>query len=139
MTTDTLLGGACEQAPTVLVIDDDGATQHLLALLLGSAGYMLLRADSGEAGLALLDQARVDLVVLDLRLPGLDGFDVCVRIRERAGRQPPILVLTATTRPNGATTSIQVGADDYVAKPYAAGELLARIGALLRRPMVRAA
>ncbi len=139
MRMDRTPGCAGETAPTVLVIDDDGATQDLLTLLLGSAGYTLLRADSGEVGLAMLDQARVDLVVLDLRLPGLDGFDVCVRIRERAGRQPPILVLTATTRPNGATTSIQLGADDYVAKPYAAGELLARVARLLRRPTVRAA
>ena len=109
MRMDRTRGCAGGTPPTVLVIDDDGATQDLLALLLGSAGYTLLRADSGEAGLALLDQAPVDLVVLDLRLPGLDGFDVCVRIRERADRQPPILVLTATTRPNGATTSFQVG------------------------------
>ncbi len=139
MRMDRTRGCAGGTAPTVLVIDDDGATQDLLALLLSSAGYTLLHADSGEAGLAMLDQAPVDLVVLDLRLPGLDGFDVCVRIRERAGRQPPILVLTATTRPNGATTSFQLGADDYVAKPYAAGELLARIARLLRRPTVRAA
>jgi DNA-binding response OmpR family regulator len=118
----------------VLVIDDDRATQALLAVLLKPAGYTLLHALSGEAGLALLEQTAIDLVVLDLRLPGLDGFEVCGRIRARAGVQPAILVVTATAWPQGAVVSLQVGADDYLAKPYAAVELLARIAALLRRP-----
>jgi DNA-binding response OmpR family regulator len=134
MVIEALRGHTPPRAPTVLVIDDDRATQDLLAALLEPAGYTLLHALSGEAGLVLLERAAVDLVVLDLRLPGLDGFEVCARIRACGVVQPAILVVTATTRPQGVATILQVGADDYLAKPYAAAELLARIAVLLRRP-----
>ena len=134
MGTEALGGRTPQRALTVLVIDDDRATQELLGVLLERAGYALVHADSGEAGLALLEQATVDLIVLDLRLPGLDGFEVCVRIRARAAVQPAVLVVTATARPQGVATSLQLGADDYLAKPYAAAELLARIAVLLGQP-----
>ncbi len=119
-------------APTILLIEDDPATLELLCLIFSTAGYMTLQAASGGEGLTLLEQAEPDLIVLDLLLPDIDGWDVTTSIR-RSTASPPILVLTGTGRVNGAATSLHLGADDYLTKPFDTDELLVRAWVLLRR------
>ncbi len=120
-------------APTILVIEDHPGTLELLCLLFSTAGYMTLQAPSGGAGLTLLDHEGADLIVLDLLLPDMDGWDVTTSIRERSTASPPILVLTGTERVNGAATSLQLGADAYLMKPFDSDELLVHAWVLLRR------
>jgi DNA-binding response OmpR family regulator len=120
-------------APTILVIEDDPATLELLCLLFSTAGYMTLQAASGGAGLTLLEHEGANLVVLDLLLPDIDGWDVTTSIRKRSTASPLILVLTGTERVNGAATSLDLGADAYLTKPFDPDELLVRIHVLLRR------
>ncbi len=120
-------------APTILVIEDHPVTLELLCLLFSTAGYMTLQAPSGGAGLTLLDHEGADLIVLDLLLPDMDGWDVTTSIRKRSPASPPILVLTVTERVNGAATSLQLGADAYLTKPFDSDELLVHAWVLLRR------
>ena len=119
-------------APTILLIEDHPVTLELLCLLFSTAGYKTLQAASGGAGLACLEHERVDLVVLDLLLPDIDGWEVISRIRDRTPVTPAILVLTGTERVNAAATSLQLGADAYLTKPFEADELLTRAELLLR-------
>ena len=120
-------------APTILVIEDHPVTLELLCLLFSTAGYMTLQAPSGGAGLTLLDDEGADLIVLDLLLPDMDGWDVTTSIRKRSTASPPILVLTGTGRVNGAAMSFQLGADAYLTKPFDTDELLVHAWVLLRR------
>ncbi len=120
-------------APTILVIEDHPGTLELLCLLFSTAGYMTLQAASGGAGLTLLEHEGADLIVLDLLLPDMDGWEVTTSIRKRSPASPPILVLTGTERVNGAATSLELGADAYLTKPFDSDELLVRTHALLRR------
>ena len=120
-------------APTILVIEDHPVTLELLCLLFSTAGYMTLQAPSGGAGLALLEQTEPDLIVLDLLLPDMDGWDVISSIRKHSAASPPILVLTGDERVSGAATSLQLGADAYLTKPFDSDELLVRARVLLRR------
>jgi DNA-binding response OmpR family regulator len=118
-------------APTILVIEDDPGLLDVLSQFFTRAGYLPLLATSGVAGLALLEQEGADLIVLDLHLPDMDGWTITSRIHDRPTASPPILILTGSNREDGATTSLQLGADAYLTKPFVVDELLARVEVLL--------
>jgi two-component system response regulator MprA len=116
----------------VLVVDDDRAVREALRRALTLGGYEPQLADAGEQALELVAQSLPDAVVLDLGLPGIDGLEVCRRIR-LLGNRVPILVLTARDAVTDRIDGLDVGADDYMVKPFDVGELKARLRALLRR------
>jgi two-component system, OmpR family, response regulator MprA len=116
----------------LLVVDDDPDIRLSLRRALRCAGYSVTMAVHGAAALDCLARAPVDLIVLDVLMPMVDGFDTCRRLRER-GDATPILVLTAKDSIDDRVTGFEMGADDYLVKPFALRELLARVGALLRR------
>ncbi len=118
---------------TLLLVEDDPRIREALRLALTDEGYLVIEAGTGEQALAILasDEPEPDVVLLDLMLPGMDGLVVCARIRERGDL--PIIMVTARTGPNEVIAGLEAGADDYVTKPVDAGELGARIRALLRR------
>jgi two-component system response regulator MprA len=116
----------------ILVADDDRAIRESLERALGLEGYEVLTAADGEAAIAVIDEARPDLVVLDVMMPGLDGLTVCRVLRAQRNRLP-ILMLTARTETSDRVAGLDAGADDYLSKPFELDELLARIRALLRR------
>lgn len=115
----------------VLVIEDDEAISDLLRRGLTYEGYKVSVAQDGNSGLLMARDAPPDLVVLDLMLPGLDGLEVCRRLR--AADDVPILVLTARGTVSDRIAGLDSGADDYMVKPFSIDELLARVRALLRR------
>jgi DNA-binding response OmpR family regulator len=117
--------------PTILVIDDDYRYRELLELNLVRRGYGVALADCGLAGLNQLEQTDTSLVILDMRLPDMDGYEVCTHIRDYS--DVPIVMLTARAEEIHKVRGLRLGADDYVTKPFAADELLARIEAILRR------
>lgn len=117
----------------ILVVEDDAELSELVALHLRRAGYEVLQAGDGEAALARVRDDRCDLVVLDLMLPpGPDGLAICRSIRDRSAWLP-ILILTARGEEVDRIVGLELGADDYVTKPFSVRELVARVGALLRR------
>ena len=121
---------------TIAVIEDDETIRTLLQMLLRNAGFTSVRtAERGDTGLELVRRHKPDLVLLDLMLPGLDGLSVCRRIRETpALAQTRILMLTAKSEDADIVRGLELGADDYVTKPFSRSVLLARIQAVLRRP-----
>ena len=116
---------------TVLVVDDEAAIVRLLRDYLERAGFDVVTARDGEEALRLFSQRRPDLVILDLTLPKLDGLDVARSLR-RAG-DIPIIMLTARTEEADRVAGLELGADDYVTKPFSAREIVARVRAVLRR------
>jgi two-component system phosphate regulon response regulator PhoB len=119
---------------TILVIEDERDILDIVAYNLGRAGFEVLTAEDGLAGLDLARQRRPDLIVLDLMLPGLDGKDVCRRIRQGEDtREIPILMLTALVDETDRVVGFELGADDYLTKPFSPRELVLRIQAILRR------
>jgi len=121
-------------AKTILVIDDEPELVKLLDYNLTKAGYLVLSARDGEKGLAAARQHHPDLVVLDVMMPGLDGWEVCKKLRaEPATAAVPLLMLTAKAEEGDRVLGLELGADDYVTKPFGVNELLARVKALLRR------
>jgi DNA-binding response OmpR family regulator len=116
---------------TVVVVEDDPSIADLLDLYLRQAGYRVLLAPSGERGLELIAQHRPELVVLDIGLPGIDGLEVCRRIRAESAL--PILFLTARDAEVDRIVGLELGADDYVTKPFSPREVAARVKAILRR------
>jgi two-component system response regulator MprA len=116
----------------VLVVDDDPNVLRVMKRGLVYAGYQVDEADSGESALVSARERPPDLVVLDVMLPGLDGLEVCRRLRADSS-QLPILLLTARDRVPDRVAGLDAGADDYLVKPFAFDELLARVRALLRR------
>jgi two-component system response regulator MprA len=119
-------------AQRVLVVEDDPAIARVLELELGEAGYRVEVTVAGTDGLSAMERERPDLVVLDVRLPDMDGLTVCRQAR-RSGHDMPILMLTALDRVGDRVVGLDAGADDYLAKPFAIEELLARLRALQRR------
>lgn len=115
----------------VLVVDDDPKITQLLRRTLSLEGYKVQTADSGVAGLDAARSHEPDLVILDVLMPGMDGLEVCRRLR--ASSSTPILMLTAKDDVSDRVEGLDSGADDYVVKPFALEELLARVRALLRR------
>ena len=115
----------------ILLIEDDRRVRRTTALALADEGYEVLEAEDGETGLTMLTDKRPDLIVLDVMLPGRDGFEICREIRKTS--ELPIVFLTAKTDTVDVVVGLESGGDDYVTKPFAARELIARIRALLRR------
>ena len=116
----------------ILVIDDDKKTVDLVKLYLEKDGYRVLAAYDGLQALELARQKQADLIILDLMLPGMDGLDVC-RVLRGEGSKVPIIMLTAKTTETDKLIGLNLGADDYVTKPFSPRELLARVRAVLRR------
>ncbi|MDO8143603.1 MULTISPECIES: response regulator transcription factor [Isoptericola] len=118
----------------LLVVEDNEHVAGALVSVLGKHGYEVIRAADGATALAELNP-RTDLVLLDLALPDMDGFEVCRRIRKVA--DTPIIMVTARTQLDARVRGLELGADDYVTKPYDVREVLARIDAVLRRGRAR--
>jgi two-component system alkaline phosphatase synthesis response regulator PhoP len=116
---------------TVLVVDDERNIVELVRLYLEKEGYSVIAASDGEQALVQFDRADPDLVVLDLMLPKMDGFEVCRELRRRS--DVPILMLTARSEDVDAIVGLELGADDYVTKPFNPRALVARVKAILRR------
>ena len=121
--------------PRVLVVDDEEHITELVAMALGYNGFDTDRVDSGRQALDAIDRQRPDLVVLDVMLPDLDGFEVARRIRsaEGAGAHVPIIFLTARDATADKVEGLRIGSDDYVTKPFSIEELVERVRAVLRR------
>ncbi|MEJ5313951.1 MULTISPECIES: response regulator transcription factor [Anaerolinea] len=118
-------------APHILVVDDEPRYQHLLRVNLEAAGYLVSTASNGEEALEFISSRQPDLVILDVMMPHLDGFSTCERIRQFSS--VPIIMLTAKGEEQDRVKGLNVGADDYVVKPFSATELIARVRAVLRR------
>lgn len=116
----------------VLVVEDDRSIRRMLERTLAAEGYDVSGVSDGGGALAAIERAAPDLLVLDLGLPGLDGFAVCRRLRDK-GLALPILMLTARDAVDDRVAGLDAGADDYLVKPFAPKELSARVRALLRR------
>lgn len=120
----------------VLIVDDEPAILRFLRSGLGSQGYLAVEANTGQSALDAVRQQRADLVVLDLGLPDMDGLQVIRRIRE-GGAIPPIIVLSSRDDEAAKVAALDLGADDYVTKPFGIDELLARIRAAQRHRLQR--
>jgi two-component system alkaline phosphatase synthesis response regulator PhoP len=118
--------------PRVLLVEDEAGLRITLSDRLASEGYTVETAGDGEAGLARAATGRYDLIVLDVMLPRMNGFDVCRAVRQR-GVTTPILMLTARGQVVDKVVGLKLGADDYLTKPFETIELMARLEALLRR------
>lgn len=118
-------------AAHILVVDDEARYQHLVKVNLEAAGYIVTTASNGEEALEMVSSRSPDLVMLDVMMPRLDGFTTCERIRQFSS--VPIIMLTAKGEEQDRVKGLNVGADDYVVKPFSATELVARVRAVLRR------
>ncbi len=118
-------------AQKILIIEDEDGIVHLLNLYLKNEGFTVVIARDGADGLALHAREHPDLVILDIMLPAIDGFEVCKRIRTWS--KTPILMLTARSSENDRITGLDLGADDYLVKPFSPRELVSRVRAILRR------
>ena len=116
---------------TALVVEDDKSVSQLIRLYLAQAGYKVIAAEDGLNGLRMALEESPDIVLLDLNLPGMDGIDVCRNVREES--EVPIIMVTARVEENDRLTGLDLGADDYVSKPFSPRELVARVNAVLRR------
>jgi len=117
--------------PCILIVDDDVQVLHLVRRVLETEGYRVITADRGEAAVTAFEQQLPDLVVLDIMMPGIDGYTVCKSIRSFS--VVPIIMLTAMGSDEEKVRGLDTGADDYVTKPFSVEVLLARIRAVLRR------
>jgi two-component system KDP operon response regulator KdpE len=122
---------AASQPQKILIVDDEPAIRRFLRTSLNAQGYQTLEAENGEGALKALAQNRVDVVVLDLGLPDIDGFEVLKRVRG-SGSTIPVVVLSSRADETGKVKALDLGADDYVTKPFGIDELLARIRTALR-------
>lgn len=116
----------------ILVVEDNRDLAHLLEIHLRDLSYDIDLAFDGNEGLAKADAEKYDLIILDLMLPGIDGLEICRRLRSRGG-YTPILMLTSKSSELDRVLGLEMGADDYVTKPFSIRELLARVKAILRR------
>ena len=117
--------------PHILVVDDEIRYQHLLLVNLESEGYEISTAGDGEQAIEMIANRRPDMVILDVMMPRLDGYSTCERIRQFSS--VPIIMLTGKAEEDDRVRGLNAGADDYVAKPFSATELVARVRAVLRR------
>ncbi len=123
-----------EKKEKLLVVEDDGDIRELISFNLEMCGYDVIRASDGQEGWEKARTEMPDLVVLDLMLPGLDGFEVCKRLKsEKATQAMPIIMLTARSEEESMVKGLELGADDYVTKPFSPRVLVARVKAVLRR------
>lgn len=119
------------RSPLVLIAEDEGDIADILSAYLGRSGLRSARAVDGESALALHRQLRPDLVLLDVQMPKLDGWQVLTELRRRGNT--PVIMLTALDQDVDKLTGLRVGADDYVVKPFNPAEVIARVQAVLRR------
>lgn len=117
--------------PTILVVDDEPSIGEVVSIYLQRAGYRVVVARDGQAALDAIEQRMPDLVVLDLMLPKVDGLDITRRLRAQG--DTPIIMLTARREESDRITGLEMGADDYVVKPFSPQELVSRVKAVLRR------
>lgn len=125
------MGRLCDVPRSVLVIEDDVRLRRMVQMTLEREGLVVTGAGSGEEGLRHLGEQAFDVVLLDLMLPGQDGFEVCRAIRRTS--DTPVIMVTARSDSHDVVAGLEAGADDYVSKPFVAKELSARIRALARR------
>ena len=119
---------------TILIVEDEEDIQELVRYTLEREGHIVVAAETGEKGLAAVRGARPALILLDLMLPGLDGKEVCRRLKqEEATRSIPVIMLTARGEEADIVAGLELGADDYITKPFSTKVLAARVGAVLRR------
>ena len=117
--------------PRVLVIDDDATLAKALRLYFGKMGYQVFVAGDGVEGLRQVFDSRPDVIILDIMMPNMDGWELARRVREIS--EVPIVILTARKQENEVVRGLRLGADDYVSKPFSLKELEARVDAVLRR------
>ena len=135
---DETLEGPGARSGSILVIDDEEINRDLLTRRLTHQGHVVLTADSGEAGLALAARERVDLILLDVLMPGLSGYEVLSRIKADAAlREIPVLMISALDQTASVTRCIALGADDYLTKPFDPLVLRARVNSCLRKKWAR--
>ncbi len=116
---------------TALVVEDDKSVLQLIRLYLAQAGFRVLEAGDGDTGLKMVLRESPDIIILDLNLPGMDGIEVCKAVRKES--EIPIIMVTARAGEHDRLTGLDLGADDYVSKPFSPRELVARVNAVLRR------
>ena len=129
--------GSIDPVARILLIDDDDALLDVLAMSFEDAGHEVLTAPDGTQGLARIQAEAPELVVTDVNMPGIDGFTLCRRLRE-GGVQIPLILLTSRDSEIDEALGLELGADDYVAKPFSTRVLMARVSSLLRRQAARA-
>ena len=117
---------------TVLIVEDEKNIVDILRFNLQRSGYAILEAYDGEDGLKKALSANPDLILLDVMLPKMNGFDVCKALREK-GSNVPVIILTAREEESDKVLGLEIGADDYITKPFSMRELVARVGANIRR------
>jgi len=122
---------------TILIVEDEANIIDLVRLYLQEAGFTVAVAEDGPAGLAAYERIAPDLIILDLMLPGMDGYEVCKRIRAQS--HTPILMLTARRAEDDRVMGLDLGADDYLTKPFSPRELVSRVRAILRRASMQSA
>lgn len=120
-----------QEQQSVLVVEDDKSVSQLIRLYMAQAGYQVLSAETGLDGLNVALNGNPDIVLLDLNLPGMDGIEVCRNIRKSSA--VPIIMVTARVEEDDRLIGLDLGADDYVSKPFSPRELVARVNAVLRR------
>jgi DNA-binding response OmpR family regulator len=125
------MSGVADTERTLLIVEDDPNIADLLDMYLRDAGFRVLQAAAGLRGLELIEQHRPELIVLDIGLPDIDGLEVCRRIRAKSS--VPVLFLTARDGEMDRILGLELGADDYVTKPFSPREIVARVKAILRR------
>jgi DNA-binding response OmpR family regulator len=123
---------------TILVIDDDASLLDVLSLALEDAGYVAHTARDGQAGLDAVLKNKPSVIISDINMPRLDGFALCKKLREK-GIHTPIILLTSRDNEIDEALGLELGADDYVAKPFSSRVLMARVSSLLRREDMRRA
>lgn len=124
-------GKGCNMAQTVLVVDDEPMIREAVASYLMQQGFQVFSADNGRAALAIFEREAITFVILDLMLPDMSGEEICMLLRKKSG--VPILMLTAKTQEEDVLNGLQIGADDYMTKPFSLKELYARMTMILRR------
>ena len=116
---------------TIMVIDDEEATRKLVSRAIGSGGYKIISIDNGTSAMKLFKEHHPNLIILDILMPGIDGIQVLQQIRRQS--DVPIIMLTGTDDVSSLLKTLEIGADDYIRKPFGSLELLARVKAKLRR------
>lgn len=120
-----------QESPAILIVDDEREIADLVAIHLANEGFRALKASDGAQALKMLDEGSIQLVILDIMMPGLDGLELCRRIRRRLNI--PIIMLSAKSQDMDKVVGLSTGADDYLAKPFNVVELMARVKSQLRR------
>ncbi len=123
-----------DRNPCILIVDDNPEIREIINVLLSGEGYLVKEASDGAEALRLLEEYRFDLIILDIMMPGMNGYETCIKIRDRSNA--PILFLSARTTDSDKLLGFSSGGDDYLAKPFSYSELIGRTKALIRRYQV---